>query len=215
MDENKFLKAARAAREDKNSADAKRYYEMVKMEDPENAEARFFYAYYTIADGKKGEAYNSYMRFLAVVAPSIKTLASSDMEAVEKETLIKDMAMTARKVPMLMHNALCDISTTPTGRKHLETANKESIGLLYSFGDEVEKAFADNETIIKLVSVEMWKDAIELQGKWTAVPFDKSYPEKYTAKIKKYDPNYVPPKASGFRKVLGAILGFASKYASR
>ena len=43
---SKYLKLARTAREEDNSEDAKRYYDMVRTEDPENGEAKFFYAYY-------------------------------------------------------------------------------------------------------------------------------------------------------------------------
>lgn len=52
---NKYLKPARTAREEDNTEDAKKYYDMVRTDDPENGEAKFFYAYYSLYEGKNGE----------------------------------------------------------------------------------------------------------------------------------------------------------------
>ena len=44
--QNKYLVLARRAREEGNAEDARRYYDILRTEDPDNAEAKFFYSYY-------------------------------------------------------------------------------------------------------------------------------------------------------------------------
>ncbi len=48
----KNLKLARTARAENNSDDAKRFYDLVRIEEPDNCEAKFFYAYYNLMSGK-------------------------------------------------------------------------------------------------------------------------------------------------------------------
>ncbi len=53
--ENKNLTLARQAKQTKDTESAKKYYELVREEDPSNGEANFFYLYYAIYEGKNGE----------------------------------------------------------------------------------------------------------------------------------------------------------------
>ena len=206
MEENKYLKAARFAREENNATDAKRYYEMVKMDDPENAEAKFFYSYYNIISGKKGDAYNGYITFIEMLPSAIKSVVRCEMADSEKEILLKDMAEVVKTMPMLMYNILNSISQTSYGKENLAKTNQRSISMLYLFGDEIEKAFSKNEGTLSSISVDMWKAGIALQRRWVAVSFDKTYPEKYAAKIQKYDAEYVLPQKNGIRNIIGSIL---------
>ena len=206
MEENKYLKAARIAREDNNATDAKRYYEMIKMDNPDHAEAKFFYSYYTIISGTKGEAYNGYITFVEMLPSAIKAIARSEMTSDEKYALLEDMADTAKKMPMFMYQVQNSISQTSHGKEQLAKTNQRSIHMLYLFGDEVAKAFPDNEEIISKISVDMWKAGIALQRKWVAVTFDKAYPAMYAAKIQKYDASYALPQKNVIRNIIGAIL---------
>jgi len=208
VEENKFLKAARTAREDNNATDAKRYYEMVKMDDPNHAEAKFFYSYYTITSGIKGDAYNGYITFFEMLPSAVKAVArSEDMTNTEKTALLKDMANTVKEMPMLMYQVLNSISQTSHGKEQLAKTNQRSIRMLYSFGDEIEKNFSNDEEIISTISVDLWKSGISLQRKWVGVAFDKTYPEKYASKIQKYDSSYTPPQGNALRGCIGSILG--------
>ena len=210
MEENKYLKAAKIAREENNTADAKRYYEMVKMDDPENAEAKFFYAYYTITEGTKGEAYDNYVTFINTIGPSVKAIARSDMSDAEKQELLADMAKTAKKMPTFIYNVLNSIGQTQHCRQRLEKGNQNSISMLYIFGDEIESAFSDNKNIMENIAADLWKSAIALQRQWVGVSFNKSYPDKYEAKIQKYIPSYKAPAKNKLRACIAAILKFGS-----
>ena len=76
--EQKYLKLARTARDEDNSEDAKRYYDMVRTENPENGEAKVFYQIYTFWESKKGESENRFEAVTKVLAPSIRLIAQSE-----------------------------------------------------------------------------------------------------------------------------------------
>ena len=202
MEDNKYLNAARTARAEENTADAKRYYEMVKLDDPDNGEAKFFYAYYTILEGTKGEALDNFLTFGDAISSAVKSIATSDMPELEKEKLLCEMVAVVKKMPMFMYNVLNSIAKTSVGKARLEKGNQYSITMLYFFGNEVEEVFSDNESIMIKVAVESWKAAIDRQVQWLAVPYDKKYPATYEAKIRKYVPSYTAPRAN---PVLGCI----------
>ena len=71
MDLEKYLKLARQAKNEKNTEDAKNYYNKVREEDPENGEAKFFYAYFAIYEGTNKELYSRFTNFCKVMPSSI------------------------------------------------------------------------------------------------------------------------------------------------
>lgn len=83
-EENKYLKLARAAREEENAEDAKKFYDMVRAEDPENPEAKFFYQYYTLMNSKNGEIPNNFSKVCSTIIPTIKLIQKTEYAPAEK-----------------------------------------------------------------------------------------------------------------------------------
>ena len=77
MDE-KYLRLAREARAENNSEDAKRYYDMVRTENPDNGEAKFFYGLYSLYEGKNIEIAKRFANLCNIVIPSVNKVVSSD-----------------------------------------------------------------------------------------------------------------------------------------
>ena len=90
--QNKYLLLARRAREENNAEDARKYYDIVRTEDPENAEAKFFYSYYRMMDGTKGEAYNNFISFCNGMGSTTSMIMGSDYSAEEKRAFFLSMA---------------------------------------------------------------------------------------------------------------------------
>ena len=90
-EENKYLKLARMARADRNSEDAKKYYDMVRTEDPENVEAKFFYSFYRLMEGTKGEAYGVFIDLCNSTKSTMSLLSVSEMSDDEKKAFVKDV----------------------------------------------------------------------------------------------------------------------------
>lgn len=73
--ENKYLKLAREARSEGNSEDAKKFYDLVRTEDPENGEAKFFYAYYALYEVTNGEIAKRFTNLCNALKTSVKSFA--------------------------------------------------------------------------------------------------------------------------------------------
>ena len=189
---NKYLSAARRAREENNTEEAKKYYEMVRLDDPDCAEARFFYVYYKLCDGTKGEAKNNFDDLCNVACSVIRAIASSDMTPIEQEKLIADMYDKFKDQPATVSMTLQSLQRS----SQASAAMKTGITTLYNMGDTIEKNFAGNSKIME-TAVEAWKSGVKYQRKWYGVGVDSTFPEKYTAKIQKYDATYTMPKKAG------------------
>lgn len=196
MEENKYLKAARVAREENNVEDAKRYYEMVKVDNPENGEAKYFYEIYRLWDGKKGEWYNNFMSFCQVVPTAIRMVYESDMMDEEKVKLLADMFAKGKDLPYKLNRILNELNHEGSQASRIRSGGREGMLMLYGFGDTIEKYFANNADAMK-VALEAWKAGVYRQQQWYGMGLDKSLPEQYTAKIQKLDPTYVIPKRAG------------------
>ena len=200
--ENKYLRLAREARAEDNSEDAKKYYDMVRTDDPTNGEAKFFYAYYALHEGKNGEIALRFENLCKVVAPSIARVADSELSQEEKIDIVG--SITDAFVPSAWDlNRYMNNLTVGTGAdrtrvldtSHLISVCKNGIATNYALGDAIEKHFSGNKKAMEF-ACKAWKEGISLQQKWYAYG-TKGDPEKYAAKVQKYDPSYEMPKKAG------------------
>ena len=199
---NKYLTLARRAREEDNAEDARKYYDMVRTEDPDNVEARFFYAYYRLWDGTKGSSYTDFITFCKSTRSIVEAIANSDYSESDKERMLADMCASIKGLPAAMSGIQIDLwKVAPDSEKQKYNAQKkncEKMGceLLYNFGDAIEVCFADKSNAYP-IAVDAWKMAVAVQQQYPYCGIDKSLPEKYLPKIKKIDPDYTLPKKAG------------------
>lgn len=200
--DNKNLTLARRAREEGNAEDARRFYDMVRTDDPENVEARFFYAYYRLWDGTKGEAYNDFIKFCNSTKSIVEAVAASDAEAEDKVKMLTDMQECIKGLPAAMSGIQVELwKVAPESEKTKYNRQKkdcENMGIqcIYHLGDAIEACFADNIEA-QAVAVAAWKSGVAVQQRYPYCGIDKSLPEKYLPKIKKADPSYTLPKKAG------------------
>ena len=86
--QNKYLLLARRAREEDNAEDAKKYYDIVRTEDPDNVEAKFFYSYYRMFSDTKGHAYSNFINFCKGIKSTLSMVMSSTDSEDEKKKFI-------------------------------------------------------------------------------------------------------------------------------
>lgn len=229
--ENKYLLLARRAREEDNSEDAKKYYDMVRTEDPDNAEAKFFYSYYKLMSGTKGHAYSDYVTFCNGIEPTLSMVMASNESYEDKKALVKSIVECADIAYEVTRSADIDIRggngnsiiiknqltmlslidcivknfgsdsemlcVAYRSRKSAITYSEEKRPLdMYKLGDEIEKIFPKDNDLMA-IAVSCWKEGVEYQQKYYGYVKDKSVPEGYAEKIKKYEPNYEMPKRPG------------------
>lgn len=203
MSENKYLKLARAAREEDNSEDAKKFYDMVRVDEPENGEAKFFYQYYSLYEGKNGEIANRFISLSKVLASSVQCIADSADSEDEKLAILK--AIVEAYVPMTWSlNRYMNNLTVGSGENRQRVLSNEQIksacitGVIgvYTLGDTIEKIFGGVPAAMKLAAT-AWKEGVSLQQKWYAYDYNGKSAEDYAAKIQKIEPEYEMPKKAG------------------
>ena len=203
MKDNKYLKLARAARDENNSEDAKKFYDMVRVEDPANGEAKFFYQYYSLYEGKNGELANRFINLANVLSSSVKMVAQSEDSCEDQIATIK--AIVEAYTPMTWAlNRYMNKLTVGTGQNKqrvlsyadIKSACTTGVVGLYDLGDAIAQYFA-NQPEAMPHAVTAWKEGISLQQKWYAYKYGGKQVEDYAAKIQKVDPTYVIPKKAG------------------
>ncbi len=198
----KYLKLARRASEEGNSEDAKKYYDLLRTEDPDNAEAKFFYAYYNLWAGTKGEVFNNFLSFCNVVDPVVKLIAESGDDITEKAKIIEiiykalaGVPASVRSIQMQLWQSAPD-ATKPMYNDEKKKCEKRGIEMLYGFGDVLEKYFGGETSIMK-IAVEAWKNGVNLNQQCPYCGIEKGKADKYLPKIQKIDPAYTLPKKAG------------------
>lgn len=167
--DNKYLKLAREARKEGNSEDAKKYYEMVKIDDPDNGEAKFFYAYYALYEGKNMEIASRFVNLCKVLESSVSKVVSSSESSEEKYNIISDIVDSF--VPETWNlNRYMNKLTVGSGsdqervlsNSDIVTVSRSGMDACFQLGDIIEKYFSGDNKMMAL-SCKAWKEGIALQ----------------------------------------------------
>ncbi len=194
--ERKYLRLARTAREEGNSEDAKKFYDLVRTENPENGEAKFFYLVYKCWDGVKGQWGHNYTDFLRGAASAAKNVSKMEITDAEKGSLLEEMVTEALSTYQGMLKVERDLHN---GEGYVHQYNKPTIMMLYELGDAIAETFPTNKSAMD-AACEAWKNGLSLNQRFYA-GIDKSLPDQYEAKILKVDPTYTKPKKGGCIKL--------------
>ena len=201
---DKYLKLARTAREEDNTEDAKRYYDMVRTEDPENGEAKFFYAYYALYEGKNGEIPKRFSNLCIVLKSAIKMVMETEKSAEEKlndcHAILNHFVPVTWSLNRYMNNKnhetkIGDSYVKVFTMTQITEVSKEGMKNLKDIGDYLETIFASSPEGMKLATMP-WKEYVTLAKKWYSWA-PKGEADIYAAKIQKVEPDYVPPKKAG------------------
>lgn len=202
-EESKYLKLARVARSENNSEDAKKYYDMVRVDDPENGEAKFFGAYYALYEGKNGEIANRFVRLINGIPSSIRCVADSDLPYAEKLETVKEIVEAYAPMTWSLNRYMNNL-TVGSGQNRQRVLSNSTISKtcengvigLYELGDCVAKTFEGDDEAMKIAAI-AWKEGVTLQQKWHAYKYNGKTAEEYAEKIKKVEPSYEMPKKAG------------------
>lgn len=204
MEENKYLKLARQARNENNSDDAKTFYNNVRIEQPDNGEAKYFYAFYDLMCCQNKEIYSKFIYLTNALIPSIQLVAKSDSAASEKfETIGEIVDSFVPRVWALNRFMNEKNHSTKIGNTYVKVfddstikeISKSGMTSLKNLGDEIDKLFP-NDPDAKRLSCVSWKEYVSLSQTWWAWAV-KGDAEIYAAKIKSVEPAYEMPKRAG------------------
>lgn len=200
----KYLKLARTARAESNTEDAKRYYDMVRTDDPENGEAKFFFAFYALYEGKNGEIPKRFSNLCAGLKSSIELVKDSDSDESEKINTIGEILDAfipeAWSLNRYMNNKnretkVGDSYVKVFDASQISSVCKKGLATLKDIGDFIASIYSTSPEGMNL-AVKAWKEYVSLAQKWYAYA-PKGDAEIYAAKIQKVDPSYEMPKKAG------------------
>ena len=200
----KYLRLARTAREENNTEDAKRYYDMVRADDPENGEAKFFFAYYSLYEGKNGEIPRKFSQICTGLKSSISLVKESESSEEEKLSIIG--AILDAFIPETwsenrymnhknQETKVGDSYVKVFEQSQIVSVCKEGMSTLKNIGDYVASIYQSSPEGMQLAA-KCWKEYVSLCQKWYAYA-PKEDAENYAAKIQKVDPSYELPKKAG------------------
>ena len=204
MENSKYLTLARQARAERNTEDAKTYYNRVREENPESGEAKFFYTFYALYEGKNGEIPGRFASVCQAVGISIDMVKKSDAPLNEQYSTISEIV--AAFVPETwsinrymnkknQETKIGDSYVMVFNKSDIVSCCKKGMFTLRDLGDKLEMTYNSDAGAMK-IAVLAWKEYVSLAQKWYAYA-PKGEAENYAEKIKKIDPNYEMPKKAG------------------
>lgn len=182
---------ARRAKNDNNSENAAKYYEMIMIKEPTSWEAAFYQVYFRAMNCKIAEI-ESAAYSVANCEQSVLTLIRDYVEDEEQqEQAVSEVVERCKSIARMLFNGArnhyqgIDSSIRSNYIGELENRKSASRGILYQCGDYIDRIFGDKPEMAKYAT-EAWKAGIDLDE--SILHSDRV--GKYTEKIGKYDPSY-------------------------
>lgn len=204
MEESKYLKLARQAKEEGNTEDAKMYYGKVREEDPESGEAKYFYGYYALYEGTNGELPRRFVNLCQTVISAIKLIKNSESAKEEQlksaEEIVNSFVPEVWAENKYMNMKNCETKVGDSyvkvfDNKEIVACCKTGMATIKEVGDLVATMYSLDPECKRIAAI-AWKEYVSLSQKWYAYAV-KGDAELYAEKIKKVDPTYEMPKKAG------------------
>lgn len=213
----KLYQAARNARETSDDATALRHYENISAKDPNSWEALFYLVILKTNSIKNSEIASSAISVANSIDRVFQLIKEYVPEDTDKKAAVKEVVdqcyVTATWLTSASHNfyktmtkgngmmALTGISgmissVSSTGNALSEDQNRcfHIANLMCYCGNAIESHFGMEDEDYKEYAVWSWKKMLEFNADYRKVHgsdiFSKESLEKFSSKVKQYDPNY-------------------------
>lgn len=195
-----LYQVARRAKEQNNSENAAKYYDMILVKDPNSWEANFYVVYYQAMQCKIAGITSAAMSVCQNVRPVLelvkRTVDSKDLSSVVQEISTQTVALST----MLYEAAKSHYDGIDYSIKldflqeYVYNANSTAV-LLYTLGDVIVELFGEDFGTYATLA---WESGVKKHCSFANLLEDKegSYAciDKYEAKIRKYDAGYEAPR---------------------
>lgn len=204
---NNLYQFARRAKDDDNSENAAKYYDMILIKDPSSWEAFFYSLYFQAAKCEVSQIQSacvSIANSLDTVLGLITDHADGDEE---KESAIREVALRSTSISSVLFDKATahyefSISTTSSDfdkdkfEQEMLSNCCAARDLLYLLGDTIDTQSEGNHSLHN-ISVSAWEKGVNRHN-WLMRYFDDKDSNrtailKYVKKIQKYDDSYQPP----------------------
>ena len=208
---------ARRAKDENNSENAQKYYEMIVIEDPSSWEANFYSVYYQSMGCKIAGIQTAAIR-VNNCEENVLNLIKTNLSEEEQKKAVEEISVNLIIISTMLFNAAKNhydgIGYQIKANYTQEFLNNGCAArdILYNYGDLVIKHFG--ESFGETVAVPCWKLGIDQHCKmmthFAQKEQNKSIIESYGEKIRKYEQGYITPAVtttSGGCYVATAVYG--------
>ena len=211
----KLYEVARRARNDNNSENAQKYYDMILVKDPSSWEANFYTVYYQSMSCKIAHIQSAAIRLSNCEDTVLKLIKDNVSDPNEQRKAIDEIGAKLITISRILFNAAKNhydgISAQIQHKYIQEYANNCSAArdILYNYGNYLIQFFGDTYGDI---AAPCWKVAIQqhnvLMSVFSQKDANKEIILNYVNKVKKYDPSYQAPEINtGGCYVATAVYG--------
>lgn len=193
---------ARRAKDDNNSENAAKYYDMILVKDPTSWEAAFYVVYFKAMECKIAQIRSAAIS-VSNCQDSVLFLIKNHVPESEQLAAVKEIVYRSSQIAhMLAKGAKNHYDGINYEIKHNYTQEyvdnaSAARDILYTCGTQIDRIFGDDPQIGKLAA-EAWKDGIEIHKQLLSYYADKDghnrIIDSYTEKCGKYIPDYLKKK---------------------
>lgn len=192
---------ARRAKDDNNSENAAKYYDLILIKDPFSWEAAFYVVYFKAMECKIAQIRSAAIS-VSNCEDSVLSLVRDHVPEDEQESAVKEIMIRSALIANILEsgaknyydNISQDIKSKYT-QEYLDNACAAR-DIAYNCGTQIEKIFGGKPNIAKLAA-EAWKAGIAIHNKllplFNDIQSNKNVILSYAKKIEKYDPTFARP----------------------
>lgn len=199
----KLYEVARRARNDNNSINAQKYYDMILVKDPSSWEANFYTVYYQSMNCKIGEIGMAAVRVMNCEDTVFKLIKENVTDEAEQRKAVDEVAAKLIQISDMLFNAYKNhydgIDIQIKNRFVQEYANNCSLcrEVVYAGGNNIISIFGDKYGDIAACC---WKVGVRqhniLNGVFTDKQGNAAVIKSYNDKIRQYDSSYQAPQTN-------------------
>lgn len=190
---------ARRAKDNDNSENAFKYYDMILVKDPNSWEANFYVVYFRAMSSKIGEI-ESVANLISRNLDSVLVLVKENVPVDKQNDVVAEIYSRTSIIAQMLYNASenryyeIDISIRDDYRGEYIRNAFGSTCIMYLLGDYLEVIFGETYS---LTSADSWKQGVMMHNGLLGILLNKedniTMIKKYIEKIKNYDTSYNAP----------------------
>ena len=186
--ENKYLTLAREARNENNVDDAKKYYDMARVDDPENPEAKYYAALFKVKDSANKDLPGNFVDYLTCADGIVDKVKNASMADEEKIALLGSIVKDHVSIIATVNDVIHKNSSGQTAIFDMSTYNltvRSAATALEGMGNQIANAFGDNAEALKLAA-DCWK-GVFLRNNWNQWYYYQSVKGNKAASAEKWE----------------------------
>lgn len=191
---------ARRSKENNNSENALKYYDMILIKDPSSWEANFYVVYFRAMSCKIIEIQNAAISMINSIDSTLDLVKNNVTETEKQNQVITEIYLQLIAISEMLYSGAenhynnIDISIKDNYVQEYVNNVSSATDIMYLFGNSLVYLFGDTYGII---ASESWKKGITMHNGYIRSLQDKESNKnlilQYAKKIKIYDSNYQPP----------------------